>query len=31
MTTLLVNLIGLVLIGLIIWWFWLARNKELEK
>jgi len=25
MTTLLVNLAGLGLIGLIVWWFWMAR------
>jgi len=26
MTTLLVNLAGLGLIGLIVWWFWIARS-----
>jgi len=25
MTTLLINLAGLGLIGLIVWWFWMAR------
>jgi len=25
MTTLLINLAGLGLIGLIVWWFWIAR------
>lgn len=24
MTTLLVNIVGLALIGLVIWWFWLT-------
>jgi plastocyanin domain-containing protein len=27
MATLLVNLIGLALIGLIVWWFWLSKPK----
>jgi len=26
LTTLLVNLAGLGLIGLIVWWFWIARS-----
>jgi len=26
MTTLFVNLAGLGLIGLIVWWFWIARS-----
>jgi len=26
MTTLLVNFAGLGLIGLIVWWFWIARS-----
>jgi len=26
MTTLIVNLAGLGLIGLIVWWFWIARS-----
>ena len=25
--TVLINIIGLVLIGLIIWWFWLVKSK----
>jgi len=27
METLIVNLAGLVLIGLIVWWFWLSKPK----
>jgi plastocyanin domain-containing protein len=30
MTTLFVNLAGLVLIGLIVWWFWLSKPKTLR-
>jgi len=26
-TTLLVNIAGIILIGLIIWWFWLSERK----
>jgi len=28
MTNLIVNLAGLALIGLIIWWFWLSKPKQ---
>ena len=27
---LLINLLGLLLIGLIVWWFWLYKEKELS-
>jgi len=27
MTTLLVNIVGIMAIALIIWWFWLAERK----
>jgi len=29
--TLIVNTTGLILIGLIVWWFWLARSDREEN
>jgi len=27
MDTLIVNIVGLLLIGLIVWWFWMSKAK----
>ncbi len=28
MTVILVNLAGVILVGLIVWWFWMTKPKE---